>query len=201
MIHSTIGASPSPLQPKALLSLNVSKWRGAGCICVNLSESAQGSIFWWSTRVKKWKKESCKKAKMKDYQVVALLGKRQSETVRDPLGRSASPRHSALGATRCECHLAAWPCGNRMAVHLSWQPFRQQPAEVTVSDSHTGEGLSDAGLQAADLVIADRTYGLWSAIEIALNAFAFFIFRLTWSIPKFKIHRLLSFLRPCSGHV
>jgi hypothetical protein len=71
--------------------------------------------------------------------------------------------------------------GTEWRIHLSWQPFRQQPAEVTVSDSHTGEGVSDAGLQADDLVIADRAYGLWSAIEIALNAFAFFIFRLTWS--------------------
>lgn len=71
--------------------------------------------------------------------------------------------------------------GTEWRIHLSWQPFCQQPAELTVSDSHTGEGVEDASLQANDLVIADRAYGIWKTVKVTVDACAFFIFRLTWS--------------------
>jgi hypothetical protein len=71
--------------------------------------------------------------------------------------------------------------GTEWRLHLSWSPFDQQPAQVTLTDEHTGEGLQDAGLQAGDLVIADRAHGIWRTIQVALHAVAFFIIRLTWS--------------------
>jgi len=71
--------------------------------------------------------------------------------------------------------------GTEWRLHLSWQPFSLQPAQVTVTDEHTGEGLEDAGLQAGDLVIADRAHGIWRTIQVALDVLAFFIIRLTWS--------------------
>ncbi|HIQ06247.1 MAG TPA: hypothetical protein EYH31_11270 [Anaerolineae bacterium] len=40
------------------------------------------------------------------------------------------------------------------------------------------EGL---GLQTNDLVIADRSYGLWRHIRVALQACAYFIVRITWA--------------------
>jgi len=66
-------------------------------------------------------------------------------------------------------------------VHLSWHPFGLQAAHVTLTDAHTGEGLEDAGLQAGDLVVADRAHGIWRTIRVALEAAALFIIRLTWS--------------------
>jgi hypothetical protein len=71
--------------------------------------------------------------------------------------------------------------GTEWRLHLSWCPFNLQPAQVTVTDEHTGEGLEDAGLQAGDLVIADRAHGIWRTIQVALQALAYFIIRLTWS--------------------
>lgn len=71
--------------------------------------------------------------------------------------------------------------GTEWRVHLSWCPFELQPAQVTVTDAHTGEGLDDAGLRAGDLVLADRAHGIWRTIQVALQALAFFIIRLTWS--------------------
>jgi len=71
--------------------------------------------------------------------------------------------------------------GTEWRLHLSWQPFSLQPVQVTLTDEHTGEGLDDAGLQAGDLVIADRAHGIWRTIQVALEALAYFIIRLTWS--------------------
>ena len=71
--------------------------------------------------------------------------------------------------------------GTEWRLHLSWQPFSLQPVQVTLTDQHTGEGLEEAGLQAGDLVLADRAHGIWRTIQVPLNALAFFIIRLTWS--------------------
>lgn len=71
--------------------------------------------------------------------------------------------------------------GTEWRLHLSWSPFTLQPAQVTVTDKKTGEGLEDAGLQAGDLVIADRAHGIWRTISVVLEALAYFIIRLTWS--------------------
>ena len=71
--------------------------------------------------------------------------------------------------------------GTESRLHLSWSPFDLQPAQVTITDEKTGEGLGDAGLQAGDLVIADRAHGIWTTIAVALEALAYFIIRLTWS--------------------
>lgn len=71
--------------------------------------------------------------------------------------------------------------GTEWRLHLSWSPFSLQPAQVTVTDSHTGEGLDDAGLQADDLVVADRAHGIWPTISVVLETMAYFIIRLTWS--------------------
>ncbi len=71
--------------------------------------------------------------------------------------------------------------GTEWRLHLSWSLFDQQPAQATMTDDKTGEGLADAGLEAGDLVIADRAHGIWVTIKVALEAAAFFIIRLTWS--------------------
>jgi hypothetical protein len=71
--------------------------------------------------------------------------------------------------------------GTEWRLHLSWCPFSLQPAQVSLTDEHTGEGLEDAGLQAGDLVVADRAHGIWRTIQVALDALAYFIIRLTWS--------------------
>lgn len=71
--------------------------------------------------------------------------------------------------------------GTEWRLHLSWSPFNLQPAQVTVTDEKTGEGLEDAGVQAGDLVVADRAHGIWRTISVVLEALAYFIIRLTWS--------------------
>ncbi len=71
--------------------------------------------------------------------------------------------------------------GTEWRIHVTWCPFRLQPAQVTMTDAHTGEGLDEAGLEAGNLVVADRAHGIWRTIEVALQALAFFIIRLTWS--------------------
>ncbi|MCD4739238.1 MAG: transposase [Anaerolineae bacterium] len=71
--------------------------------------------------------------------------------------------------------------GTEWRIHLSWSPFSMQPTQVTMTDARAGEGLQDAGLQAGDLVVADRAHGIWRTIQVALQALAYFIIRLTWS--------------------
>lgn len=71
--------------------------------------------------------------------------------------------------------------GIEWRLHLSWSPFNLQPAHVTMTDEKTGEGLEDAGLQAGDLVVADRAHGIWRTISVVLEVLAYFIIRLTWS--------------------
>jgi len=71
--------------------------------------------------------------------------------------------------------------GTEWRLHLSWFPFSLQPAQVVVTDEKTGEGLENAGLQAGDLVVADRAHGIWRTISVVLEVLAYFIIRLTWS--------------------
>lgn len=71
--------------------------------------------------------------------------------------------------------------GTEWRIHLSWQPFDQQPAGVILTDERQGEGFEELGLEADDLVIADRGYGIWRHIQVVLDACAYFIIRLTWS--------------------
>ncbi len=71
--------------------------------------------------------------------------------------------------------------GIEWRLHLAWQPFHLQPAEVVLTDAHEGEGLDKVPLQAGDVVIADRAYGLGRHIRYALDVLAYFIVRLTWS--------------------
>ena len=71
--------------------------------------------------------------------------------------------------------------GTEWRLHLSWQPFALQPIELSLTDSHTGEGLASAGIRTGDLVLADRAYGIWREIQVVLDAAAYLIVRLTWS--------------------
>jgi hypothetical protein len=71
--------------------------------------------------------------------------------------------------------------GTEWRLHLSWSPFSQLPTQVTLTDRKGSEGLEDAGLQAGDLVVADRAYAIWRTLQVVLKAQAFFIIRLTWS--------------------
>ncbi|MBC7227356.1 MAG: transposase [Thermoflexales bacterium] len=71
--------------------------------------------------------------------------------------------------------------GTEWRLHLTWEPFTLQLVQVTLTDARSGEGPEDAGLQAGDLLLADRAYGIWRTIQVALDALAFFIIRLTWS--------------------
>lgn len=71
--------------------------------------------------------------------------------------------------------------GTEWRLHLSLQPFSLQPVELTLTDAHTGESLVDADIQAGDLILADRGYGVWRSIQAVLAAKAYLIIRLTWS--------------------
>jgi hypothetical protein len=90
--------------------------------------------------------------------------------------------------------------GTEWRVHLSWSPFAMQPAQVTLTDEHSGEGLEDAQLREGDLVIGDRAYGIWRTVREALEALAHFIIRLTWSnlpllTPDGETFNLIAWLR------
>lgn len=90
--------------------------------------------------------------------------------------------------------------GTEWRLHLGWQPFHNQPAEVLLTDAHEGEGLDKLSLQEGDLVIADRAYGLWRHIQYALDALAFFLVRLSWCnlpllTPDAQPFDLVSWLR------
>jgi len=71
--------------------------------------------------------------------------------------------------------------GTEWRLHLSWQPFQQQPAGVMLSDAHEGEGLDKFPWQAGDLVIADRGHGFWRNLAVVLQARVYCLIRLTWS--------------------
>lgn len=90
--------------------------------------------------------------------------------------------------------------GTEWRLHLGWQPFHNQPAEVLLTGAHEGEGLDKLSLQEGDLVIADRAYGLWRHIQYALDALAFFLVRLSWCnlpllTPDAQPFDLVSWLR------
>ena len=74
--------------------------------------------------------------------------------------------------------------GTEWKVHLSWSPFNQMPAQVTLSDDKAGEGLAEAALEAGDLYLGDRAYGLWKTIERLLDNLALFIFRIAYPISR-----------------
>jgi hypothetical protein len=71
--------------------------------------------------------------------------------------------------------------GTEWRLHLSGQPFRQQPAGVILTDDQPGEGYDGLGLQAGDLGLSDRGYGVWRHLQAVLDAWAYFIIRLTGS--------------------
>lgn len=71
--------------------------------------------------------------------------------------------------------------GTEWRLHLAWQPFKQQPAEIMLTDAKQREGLEQMGLQENDLVVTDRGYALWRNVKVVLAALAYFVFRLTWS--------------------
>lgn len=71
--------------------------------------------------------------------------------------------------------------GTEWKVHLSWSPFNQMPAQVTLSDDKVGEGLEEAALEAGDLYLGDRAYGIWKTIERLLAHHTFFIFRVAYT--------------------
>lgn len=72
-------------------------------------------------------------------------------------------------------------CGVEWRVHLTWQPFVLQPVALSLSDASCGESLSQAELQAGDLLLGDRCYGTWRKVEVVLEALAYLIVRTTWS--------------------
>jgi len=71
--------------------------------------------------------------------------------------------------------------GTEMRLHLTWDLLRGQPVTLSVTDEHGGEELGNAGLQAQDLVIGDRAYGVWQQIRKVWAACAYFLLRMTWS--------------------
>jgi len=71
--------------------------------------------------------------------------------------------------------------GTEWRIHLSWSLLDLHPTQVSLTDEKEGEGLAEAGLQAGDLVVADRAYGLWRTLKVVLETTAYFIIRLTWS--------------------
>ena len=90
--------------------------------------------------------------------------------------------------------------GTEWRVHLNWDLFALRPVGLTLTDAHTGEGVTPADVQAGDLLVADRAYGRWRPIAVVLDAAAFFIFRLAWSnlplqTPDGQPFDLLAWLR------
>ena len=71
--------------------------------------------------------------------------------------------------------------GTEWRLHLGWQPFVLQPGGLAITDAHTSEGLDQAGVQAGDLILSDRAYGIWRNIRLVLEAKAYMVTRLTWS--------------------
>lgn len=71
--------------------------------------------------------------------------------------------------------------GTEWKIHLSWSPFSQMPAQVTMSDDKVGESIDESALETGDLYLGDRAYGIWVTIEPLLNKLVFFIFRMTYT--------------------
>lgn len=71
--------------------------------------------------------------------------------------------------------------GIEWKINLSWSPFNQVPAQVTLSDDKTGEGIDENSLEAGDLYLGDRAYGIWKTIEPLLNTLVFFVFRMAYT--------------------
>lgn len=86
--------------------------------------------------------------------------------------------------------------GTEWRLHLSWLPFAQQPTNLTIGNAHSAEGLADAGIEAGDLVLADRGYGTWREVSIVLDSSAYIVVRLTWSNMPFCTLEAKSFDLP-----
>jgi hypothetical protein len=52
---------------------------------------------------------------------------------------------------------------------------------VVLTDAHGGEHIRQVGLQAEDIVLADRGYGVWSNMKCVLEAHADAVFRIAWN--------------------
>jgi hypothetical protein len=72
-----------------------------------------------------------------------------------PMPPAAGPIHRVLLR---EASVIARPGspGTAWRRHVSWDPCHLQPAQVTVTEVHTGEGLPAAELPAGDLVVTAR---------------------------------------------
>jgi hypothetical protein len=71
--------------------------------------------------------------------------------------------------------------GTEWRLHLRFAPFTQQPANVVLTDAHGGEHMRQVDLQAEDIVLADRGYGVWSNMECVFEAYADAVFRIAWN--------------------
>ncbi len=72
----------------------------------------------------------------------------------------------------------------RLQVTLDPQYF--QITHLRLTDAHTGEALQPEALGSGDLVLADRGYGRWSSLAVALAAKAFFVIRLPWNTIRWQ---------------
>jgi hypothetical protein len=71
--------------------------------------------------------------------------------------------------------------GTEWRLHLRFAPFIQQPANVVLTDAHGGEHIRQVDLQAGDIALADRGYGVWSNMKCVLEAHADAVFRIAWN--------------------
>ena len=71
--------------------------------------------------------------------------------------------------------------GTEWRLHLRFAPFIQQPTNVVLTDAHGGEHIRQVDLQAEDIVLADRCYGVWSNMEYVFEARADAVFRISWN--------------------
>ena len=76
--------------------------------------------------------------------------------------------------------------GSEWRLHVAWNPVHLRICDVQVTGPEQGEGFERVALEEKDLVIADRGYGAWRHIKIALARKAFFLVRIPWNTLRLR---------------
>ena len=76
--------------------------------------------------------------------------------------------------------------GTEWRLHVAWDPMHLQASDIAVTGPEQGEGFEQVQLQPRDLVIADRGYGAWRHILVALVKGAFFLIRIPWTTLRLQ---------------
>jgi len=76
--------------------------------------------------------------------------------------------------------------GSEWRLHVAWDPVSLQICDITSTGPEEGEGFEQVALKPGDLAIADRGYGAWRHIRVALAAAAFFLVRIPWNTLRLR---------------